>query len=338
MTRGGARSSPGAAAFSITLPPPSPAMNRSVLALALLLPAACAPAAPVAEAPPPAAPAPAPAPPPPAAPPGTEVYLAELAVRDGALVVGTPANVTRRPGYDNQPGFTPEGDAILYTSGPADGQTDIFRYDLASGATTRVTRTPESEYSPTVLPGGGGFSAVRVEADSTQRLWAFRLDGSDPRLVLENVKPVGYHAWIGPHTLALFVLGSPPTLQLADTRTGEAEVVASGIGRSLHRIPGREAASFVHKVSPREWWISELDPETRRVTRLVRTLPGVEDYAWMPDGTLLAARGSRLYRWAPGRGPGWEVVADFGAAGIAGVTRLAVSPRGDRLALVAAER
>lgn len=266
------------------------------------------------------------------------MYLAELEVRDGALVVGTPVNVTRRPGYDNQPGFTPEGDAVLYTSGRADGQTDIFRYDVASGATTRVTRTPESEYSPTVLPGGGGFSVVRVEADSTQRLWAFDLDGSSPRLVLEEVRPVGYHAWLDPHTLALFVLGSPPTLQLADTRTGEAEVVASGVGRSLHRVPGREAASFLHKVSPREWWISEVDPRTRRVTRLVRALPGVEDYAWMPDGTLLTARGSRLYRWTPGRGPGWERVADFGGAGVSGVTRLAVSPRGDRLALVAAER
>lgn len=315
-------------------------MTRSTWTLAALAAplSACAPAAPAPMGPPPpppptAAPAAAPAP-----MPGTDVFLVEVGARDGVPAFGAPVNLTRRPGYDNQPSFTPDGSALLYTAGMEDGQTDVHRYDLAGGAATRLTRTPESEYSPTVVPEGGGFSVVRVEADSTQRLWRFDLDGGSPRLVLESVRPVGYHAWAGPHTLALFVLGSPPTLQLADTRTGRAEVVESGIGRSLHRVPGREAVSFVHKLSPGEWWITELELPTRRTTRLVRTLPGVEDYAWTPDGALLMARGSRLYRWRPGGGPGWEVVADFSGAGVEGITRLAVSPRGDRLALVAADR
>ena len=55
--------------------------------------------------------------------------------------------------------------------------------------------------------------------------------------MLENVKPVGYHAWADDHTLALFVLGQPATLQLADTRTGTARTIASDIGRSIQRIP-----------------------------------------------------------------------------------------------------
>ena len=156
-----------------------------------------------------------------APPPDTEIFLAPLSTGAGAPV-GTPVNVTNSPGYDNQPSFTPDGAAILFTSIRGGGtQTDIYRYDVASAATTRVTNTPESEYSPTVTPDGAHISVIRVEADGTQRLWRFTIDGRAPELVLTDVKPVGYHAWADDRTLALFVLGSPATLQIADTRTGE---------------------------------------------------------------------------------------------------------------------
>ena len=151
------------------------------------------------------------------------------------------------------------------------------------------------------------------------------------------MKPVGYHAWGDAHTVALFVLGSPPTLQLADTRTGRAESVAGNIGRTLQRVPGRNAVSLVHKVSDTEWWITELDLTTRALRPLVRTLAGVDFYAWTPrpERTLLAGRGTKLYQWHPARGTGWEEVADLAAAGLADISRLAITPRGDRLAVVA---
>jgi hypothetical protein len=87
----------------------------------------------------------------------------------------------------------------LFTSADTSGTTDIFRWDPKSNSVTRVTRTPESEYSPTPFgdwSGATGFCAVRVEADSTQRLWRFDLDGSNPRLVVSEVDSVGYFAWI----------------------------------------------------------------------------------------------------------------------------------------------
>src|SRR5437899_9494457 len=151
-----------------------------------------------------------------AAPPATDIYVASLRVVDGRVSVGAPLNVTARPGYDNQPYFLPDCRAFLYTSIRADSQADIYRYDLGPATSVRLTTTRESEYSPTPLPDGTGFSTVRVEADSTQRLWAFDLDGSRPRLVLDSIKPVGYHAWADGHALVLFVLGSPSRLQVDD--------------------------------------------------------------------------------------------------------------------------
>jgi len=59
---------------------------------------------------------------------------------------------------------------------------------------------------------------------------------------------------------------------------------------------------------------------------------------WTPGGVLLMAKGAKLYQWSPSRRPAWEEVADFSALGIESITRLAVSRRGDRLALVAADR
>jgi hypothetical protein len=245
-------------------------------------------------------------------------------------------NITDRPGYDNQPSFTENQRGVFFTSVRDDAQADIYRYDLGTKHTTRVTTTaPESEYSATPIDGGSAISVVRVERDSAQRLWRFPLDGGVPTVILERVRPVGYYAWADDHTLALFVLGSPNTLQLADTRTGKSDTITTNIGRSLHRIPGTHRISFVRKDTVTEWWIESLDPASRQTTRLVRLPDGVEDYAWLPDGSILCGRDSKLLRWSGKAADEWHEIADFASAGVKGITRLATNARGDQIAFVA---
>ena len=276
---------------------------------------------------------------PPAAPPDTEIFLAPFSTSASAPV-GPPANITNSPGYDNQPSFTPDGTGILFTSIRGGGtQTDIYRFDVASGSTLRVTTTAESEYSPTVTPDGAHISVIRVEADGTQRLWRFTMDGRAPELVLTNVKPVGYHAWADDHTLALFVLGSPATLQIADTATGAAEILARGINRSIQRIPGGGTISFVARSgagADAALSIQEIDPKTKRITPLVNAVAGAReaDCAWTPDGMLVMADKDVLYGWRRGQAE-WRKLADLAALGLHGVTRIAISPKGDRIAFVA---
>lgn len=254
----------------------------------------------------------------------------------GTVTIGSPLNITDRPGYDNQPAFTLDGSAVLFTSVRADAQADIHRYDIASGASVRITTTaPESEYSATPIDSGRAISVVRVERDSTQRLWRFPLNGGAPTVILDRVKPVGYHAWADENTLALFVLGNPNSLQLANIRSGTVDTIATGIGRSLHRVPGTRRVSFVRKVSPTEWWIESLDVSNGRANRLAQLPQGIEDYAWLPDGSIICGQGSALLRWSGKTGEPWHRIADFGASGPRGITRLAVSPRGDRIAFVA---
>jgi hypothetical protein len=272
-------------------------------------------------------------------PPPPDVYLASITIRNGRPTIDAPMNITDRAGYDNQPAFFGDGSSVLFTSVRDDAQADIYRYHIATKRVTRVTTTaPESEYSATAIDDGRAISVVRVERDSTQRLWRFPLDGGPPTVILEGVRPVGYHAWADDHTLALFVLGSPNTLQLADTRTGSADTIASGIGRSLHRVPGGRTISFVRKVSPTEWWIETLDVATRKTARSIRLPEGVEDYAWLPGGSIVCGRGSTLLVWSGQRGDDWRPVVDLSSAGVKGITRLAVSPGGDRIAFVAEGR
>jgi dipeptidyl aminopeptidase/acylaminoacyl peptidase len=271
--------------------------------------------------------------------PDTDVFLVSLA-RVGEmpgmrLTVTGARNLTKRPGYDNQPNWSRDGNTLFFTSVREGEQADIYRMNPATGEVTRVTMTsPESEYSATPIPNKNAISVIRVERDSTQRLWSVPLDGSPSTVILERTKPVGYHAWLSDTTLALFVLGSPNTLQFANTNTGRADTGTTSIGRSLHR---RNAGwvSFVHKISNDEWWLALMDPATKQEQRLIRMPPRVEDVTWA-DPWILIGEGSVLkafnFRAGP---PEWQVVADLAQYGMTAITRLSVSPNGDALAVVA---
>ena len=73
--------------------------------------------------------------------PSTDIWLVTLQ-GPGVPKVGRAENLTQRLGYDNQPSFTPDGRAILYTRIEGDGPSDIFRLDLATRESVNLTRTP----------------------------------------------------------------------------------------------------------------------------------------------------------------------------------------------------
>ena len=190
------------------------------------------------------------------------------------------------------------------------------------------------------------MAVVRVEADGTQRLASITPNGPkiDIEMMLPDTKPVGYHAWADDHTVALFILGergAPATLQLIDTKTGRDRTIATNIGRSIQRMPGDVAVrhiSFVQREGSGDQTtliVKELDPLTGTVTTLTPAVEGSReaDLAWMPDGTLLMAKDDVLYAWTRGQS-GWKDVASLARLSLRGVTRLAVSPKGDLIALV----
>jgi hypothetical protein len=265
--------------------------------------------------------------------PSSDIYLVPLTRTGDSWTLGPPVNATARAGYDNQPFFLPDGSGFLFTSIHQDRQADTYRYDLATRAISRVTVTSESEYSPTPIPDRPGwFSVVRVEADSAQRLWAFRLDGSAPELILADVKPVGYHAWIEGGGLALFVLGAPATVQIVAQPNAAPRPVAGNVGRAFARVEGRPSVLFSQQHAG-GYQIARLDLPSLTIRPLARA-PRNDFFAWY-DGTLFAGDGSRILTFRPGRDTAWGEAGDLSSQGIRAVTRLAVSPDARWLAVVA---
>src|SRR5262245_18980689 len=281
-------------------------------------------------------------------PPATEIYLAPftegkgktiliavIAIQKEGVSVGKPINITNNPGYDNQPFFLPDSSGVLFSSRRDGQQNDIYRYDIGKKTVTQLTHTPDNEYSPTVTPDGKTFSTVRGDE---QRLWRFNLDGSDAGLAYAHTGKIGYHAWISPDRLAVYVLGAqtsdPSTLQLVDLRSGAAEIIESSIGRSLTMRPGKGTLVFVHK--PRGatlWEIKELNPETRKILPLTDTVEGSEDLTWTPKGVMIMGAKSKPFMWLEDDDR-WVEIGDLGSSGVNAITRLAISPDGKWIAVV----
>jgi hypothetical protein len=266
--------------------------------------------------------------------PGTDIWLAPLVISAGTVRVGPGSNATRRPGYDNQPAFVSAG-TFLYAAGDSAG-TDIWRHE-GDGRAVPVTRTPESEYSPTPLADGSGFCAVRVEADSTQRLWRFDMDGGNPRLVMAGVDSVGYFEWIDPASLALFVVGDPHTLRIVDVASQRETVVARGIGRFIRCVPGSRDLSFSVQAAEDRYRFFRLPGGAGDAAWLIDAPAGGQDAVWVDADLLLATAGSEIFAARPFSGGAWERIAHVGDWGASGATRLAVSPDHATLAVVCGE-
>lgn len=267
-------------------------------------------------------------------PAATDIYLAPMRLLPTAPTMGPARVASENPGgYDNQPFFGPDGRAMLFTSSRDGKQTDIYFLELQTRQIRRFTETPESEYSPTLMPDDAGVSVIRVEPDGTQRLWKVG-QGEKPSLLVPGVKPVGYQAWIDAGRVAVFVLGKPATLQIVDVASGKATVAANDIGRSLLRRPGG-TISFVQR-DGETWRVKEWVPASGEIKDIVPALEGSEtrDMAWASDGTLFMTRGSEIHWWRPGQ-TGWTLLVD---PEIGPLSRLAVSPDGRWMAIVAAEK
>jgi len=233
-------------------------------------------------------------------------------------------------GYNNQPHFVRENELYITVQFPDETQTDIFSLNLDNNTLTQVTATVEGEYSPTLMPNISEFSSVRVEADgqSTQRLWKFPVDRSSKgEPAFKNITGVGYHLWVNQYKAALFVVGQPTTLVLANSLTGSTIQMMDNIGRGMARLPGDNLA-FIHKGTGDNWILKEIDTYTYRSKDIVKTLPNSEDFLYFDDGTFIMGNGSKLFKFNRYNDQDWVEIADFRYYGIKNITRLAISSNG----------
>ena len=265
-------------------------------------------------------------------PPDTEIFVLDLKEKKSKITVSNIKNVTERKGYDNQPAFL--GNDIILYSAYMDGQNEIMMLNLSDGTQTNLTKTQESEYSPFPLPRYNAFATVRVEADGTQRLWRFSLDGSqEPKLVFEKIAPVGYFAWNGDHVL-MFVLGRPASLVYARTQVANDKVITNRIGRTIKVIPGTTDFAFERSEENGDIVIYRLNGSSGAYEKVATKPKKSRDWAITTEGTFITSVGTKLLYFRPKKDVDWNELTDLGEIDSKGVTRMAISSNNKRLALV----
>jgi len=259
--------------------------------------------------------------------PNTDIYVMDLRRSSEGLLIEKPTNISNNEGYDNQPAFWIDSESLLYAR-TVEGQTEIARYYFDSGNTLILTDTKQGgEYSPTPMPDGR-ISSVRLDTTGLQLLYAYTFSGDYEVLVPELV--IGYHAWVNENQIVAFVLGDEITMQLINTKSNRSEIIGTNIGRSLHRIPGKNAFSFVDK-NESPWMIKVWDVNTKKSQPIKEVIEGNEDYCWTPNGEILMANGAELHVWDGNSN--WKKFADLSKLGISKITRVTVSPDGKKIAV-----
>ncbi|GAB4138251.1 MAG: hypothetical protein Fur0041_13200 [Bacteroidia bacterium] len=271
-------------------------------------------------------------------PAGTDVWLFEVKPYKGKYIPLKGSNISNHQGYDNQPSFSENGSYMLWTSERDSGQTEIYRYTIGNNTTQRLTQTAVSEYSAQYMPGNKFISSVVVEKDSTQRLWKYHKVSGESKLLLPKVYGVGYHTWMNENTLFLFQLTNPVTLVIANTDNGQTKICASNVGRcfQVYRSPKMKMMLYTQTDDSGKVWIRALDAAGNHVKdfKPIPAVNGAQDFAIDKNGTILMAKGSKIYCWKIDESTEWEMMADLSSFGLTDITRIAISPNGTHIAVV----
>ncbi len=278
-------------------------------------------------------------------PPNTNVYLFDLGASDSdSYHLTQPKFLTsfNASGYNNQPAFVDNDEMMLTVQVPGETQTDFYHLDLTNKVKTRFTGTYESEYSAEFMPTlrdrsiGPQVSCVRVATDEnqTQYLWQYPFDrSSEGSAILEDLTGVGYYAWSSIDKIALFIVGEPHTLVAVDLTTNDQVTITSKIGRCLRRFSNGDIA-FIHMIDEKTWLLKRLNMSTYQPELVTAMLEGVEDFTLLNDGTFLTAKGSKIYKFNREKDISWKEIADLSYLGLRNISRMAVNPNGNKIALV----
>lgn len=270
----------------------------------------------------------------------TDIYLFDLDEKDNEITISDPVNISKNEGYDNQPSFTEDGQAILFTSF-RDGQSDISKYFIDENYRVWLTQTKESEFSPMSFPGKKKFfTCVRLNEDETQYLYKYAYKNKAPELLISDLK-VGYYLWYDKKIVLSFIIDDIETLQVSNFKYKIRYPIQSNIGRSLNKIPessglGIGLVSFIslNHETPEIYAINPLNSKPQYITD---ALPGSKDLAWTNGGSILMGKGNTVYKFHPGKDKNWIPVILKSEIPIDGITRLAISPDGSKLAVVVKE-
>ena len=259
----------------------------------------------------------------------TEVFLFDLDTNNSQIQVKNGVNLSNNEGYDNQPSFL--NDRYILFASTRNGQTDISKYDMRYDSKSWLNFTEGGEYTPLKIPNKNDISAVRLDKDGKQRLYAYNMSNGESTELIKDLV-VAYYTWFDDTTVVSAVIEDDLlNLFVTNTEMGTSRKYQTNVGRSFHKIPNSNLVSFISKTNENQWQIKSLNPKTGVTKVIANTIDGVEDICWLDDKTILSGKDSILYKLTLRKDNNWKEVANLEANGISKITRLSANPDGTKL-------
>jgi len=269
--------------------------------------------------------------------PQSQIYTMDLKTNENKALLDNIQYLTdfNPEGYNNQPHFIDDDNLLISSNWKQEDQTDIWLLDLSKQNINRITATASGEYSPTVTSDGMNFSVIRqtqTEDDNPKQvLWSYPLDRSNGgKPIILEPSTIGYHSWLSPELVALFLVGEPHELVIYNIKMQTTEHIAYNIGRAL-KTSRKGDLYFIQKTGSTNH-IRKYDPSTRRSSLVTTSIAGQEDFDVLSNGFLIAGDGSKLMIHRPMLDHGWKEMKDLSSTGIKSIARIASS--NNRIAIV----
>ena len=264
--------------------------------------------------------------------PETDIWLFKIEKKENVYTYSNPLNITHRAGYDNQPTFSLDGKSILYVVIDSTKQADIYQYNIGKKVAVNLTKSGVSEYSPTILPNGLGFSCVVVEKDSAQRAWIFNLDGKFNHISHEGTDSIGYHTWLNNDTLLYYKLTNPHSLRVLNVKTNEDHWICDHPTRAFKKIGN--TSNFIYAIKDSVHTEFRIYNSALRESKVYTAYPTTnEDFIWHSELGLIKSENADLMRYNEQTSK-WELLFSFSNLGIKKITRFVFDSKTKQLAIV----
>jgi hypothetical protein len=262
--------------------------------------------------------------------PATELYLFQLTEdQSGQFHIHSPQYLSafNQGGYTNQPFFISNQELYVSVRKPQENQNDIFSIDISNLSIRQVTKTPQSEYSPTRIGNTSYFGCIRqtTTGENIQNLYRYPIDqSSNGEALIPNTINVGYFYFLEDDQAAVFLVDEPNKLAVANIQTNQVSFLSSNIGRCL-RQHSDGSLLYVHKYTDDYWYLKLYDIENKRASIVTETLAGREDFCIDKRGNIFMADGSKLFVHNGSENTKWKLVFDLSVYGIQNISRLAIN-------------
>jgi len=266
----------------------------------------------------------------------SEIFLLDIKFKQDKIEISNVKKISNNKGYNNQPIFV-SNNKVLFTS-ERNFQNDIVEYNSIDNSLKYLTNTQTSEYSP-IRYKKNKVSAVSLDKKGEQYLRIYNIKNNTYNIPFTD-KIVGYYNYskqIKNLIISSVLENNELVLYTSNLKTKEHTYVDNNTGRSIHNIPkykfGQEKISYISKKDS-IWNINYVDLNNYKTKTITTTLNNNEDICWFKDGSILTSHKNNLYIFNSKLSNDWILLCSLEEYGITNISRIAINPDNDKLALV----